>query len=154
MTLLGTASILADVPQPVRTRITTRLAALLDPLAHVTVGPDRGAFEERATIYITPGTESVERRYGCDTRAAQYTISAAVYAPDYLPPPYEMADRLSAQVAQVLATPDPTLAALVEGITLDSTAPVFPEEPGNMVGSRLTYTITYSADPVDPDNAI
>ncbi len=73
---------------------------------------------------------------------------------DYLPPPYEIADRLSAQVAQVLATPDPTLAALVEGITLDSTAPVFPEEPGNMVGSRLTYTITYSADPVDPDNAI
>ena len=154
MTLLGTASILADVPQPVRTRITARLAALLDPLAHVTVGPDRGAFEERPTIYITPGPEPVERRYGSDTRAAQYVISARVYAPDYAAPPYEMADRVAAQVAQVLATPDQTLADLTESITLDSTDPVFPEEPSAMVGARLTYTITYSADPVDPDNAI
>jgi hypothetical protein len=154
MNLLGEASILADIPKPVRSHITARLAALLDPLAHVIVGPNRGAFEERPTIYVTPGREAVTRVYGADTRAAQYVISSAVYAPDYPVPEYEMADRLAAQVAQRLAEPDATLADLIETMTLDAAEPAFPDEPSGMVRADLTYTITYSADPVDPNHAL
>ena len=152
--MLADPLILADVPKPVRSSITARLKALLDPLATVIVGPVRGAYEERATLYITPGREQLQRSYGCDQRAAQYLISAMIYAPDYPAPEYEMADRLAAQIAKVLATPDATIDALIDQIELTSAEPLFPEEPGALVGTTLTYTITYAADQADPNNPL
>lgn len=154
MTVLGAASILADIPKPVRSRITQRLAEILTPVAPVFVGLPDGYAEELPRIYVTPGRETIEREYGYERRASEYSIAVMVDVREYAEPEYELVDRLIAGISRVIAAPDNQMDSLIESIALTGTRPGYREDQGNTIGAELSYTISYAADPADPDNAI
>ena len=154
MTLLGLGSILADIPKPVRSRITQRLSEILTPVAPVHVGIQDGYAGELPRIYLTPGRETIERDYGYERRSSEYSITIMVDVREYAEPEYELADRLIASISRVIAVPDEHMDSLVESITLTGTRPGYREDQGNMIGAELSYTIIYAADPADPDHAI
>lgn len=154
MTILGIGSILADIPRPVRSRITMRLSEILATLATVRIGMRAGYAEEAPVIYLTPGRESIEPAYGFNAKTSEYTIILTVDQRDYEIDDYEIVDRLIASVEQAIAIPDQQLDDLIERKTLTGTRPGYREDQGNLIGAELTYQIVYAADPADPDHAI
>jgi hypothetical protein len=145
---------LADIPKPVRSRITERLASMLASVAPVKVGLRQGYSDEAPVVYLMPGRESITRNYGTHQVESDFTISVIVDSSDYAIPEYEIVDRLIASVAQAINARDDVLDSVCERRTLTSTRPGYREDQGNMIGAELIYTVSYTADPADPETAI
>lgn len=150
----------------VATMITARLAEILagcvtangylsDCGAEVRVGQTRGTASQAPCIYLTPGKEQVEARYGVSLVARQYTITGLAHTNQHQAwEEYELVDRVAIDVRRVLAIPDEPLQALIDSIQFDGATPGYTEDGGTLCGSALTYTVRYHADPIYPDTAL
>lgn len=150
----------------ISTQITARLVEILsgctalngylsDCGAQVRVGQTRGTASQAPCIYLTPGKEHVEARYGASLFSRQYTITGLGHTIQHQSwEEYELVDRIALDVRRVLAIPDEPLQALIESMQFNDSTPGYTDEGGTLCGAALTYTIRYHADPTDPDTAL
>jgi hypothetical protein len=171
---LGSASILAESNHPARlmsVRITRAIAAILGGCtstngylsnvgAAVYLGKLRGGAVQAPCINLLPGrhapadpvynpqweqTREIEIRAALD--ANDYLDDANVQALDDI----ELVDLTIWDVRRCLSLGRDTLSALGAELRYLSDQPGYREDGGTVVGASLTYSVTYTADPADPD---
>jgi hypothetical protein len=155
MTLLGEASILAEVIRPARSHITAAIADRLAVLGTTPqIGLQRGYAEEAPAVYVMPGRETPTHEYGDEARAAEYSVVVIVDRTQYTLPDYEVIDRIGAIAHKALMAHADDALSRADAIVLTSIRPGHSEDQGDTIGVELSYTITYSVDPAEFTNAI
>jgi len=155
MTILGEASILAEVIRPARSHITAAMANRLAVLGTTPqIGLTRGYAEEAPAIYIPPGRETPTHEYGVASRSAEYSVVAIVDRTQYTIPEYEVIDRIGAVAHKAMMAHADDALSRADAIVLTSIRPGHSEDQGDTIGVELSYAITYSVDPAEFNNAI
>lgn len=173
-TLLGDVSILAETPHPallMSVRVTRALASVLEGCtsangyisnvgAAVYLGKLRGGAVQAPCINLLPGRHSpADPVYNPQwEQTREIEIRAALDANDYLDAAniqtlddIELVDLVIWDVRRCLALGRAALADLGAELRYQGDQPGYREDGGTVVGASLTYSVTYTADPADPD---
>jgi hypothetical protein len=165
MSLLTASALVGELRAPVRSQITAAIQSalqqitqahgyLLDIGALVIVGQSRGYAGEAPVIYLTPGRETIDARYGSHLRDAEYAVLAIVDRTAHEAPDYMLIDIIAGEVARALAGDRPELRALCESVRLTAIRPGYAEAQGNIVGVELTYQVRYNSAATSPHTAL
>jgi hypothetical protein len=165
MTILGSPAGTGALLAPVRSQITSALKLALEQITvangylmdlggSVLVGQSRGYAGEAPKVYLTPGRETIDARYGLHSRDAEYAVVVIVDRSGYESPDYVLIDLLAGDVARAIGGDRPELRALCESVRLTAIRPGYSEAQGNIVGVELTYSVRYNSAAPEPHTAL
>ena len=153
--MLAEAEILAEVIRPAHSHITAAIAERMATMgATVLVGERRGYSEECPVVYVTPGRETPTPEYGDEQWTAEYSIVLIVDRRQYTLPDYEVIDRIGAVAHKAMMAYRDDALSHADTCVCTSKRPGHAEDQGDTIGVELSYSITYSVDPADFNNAI
>lgn len=124
--------------------------------ASVYLGQLRGAATQAPAIFVLPGRQSGEVRYG-ELREVTRSYQITAYADLNDHPTLDEAglvDLIIWDLRRCVESHEPTLVGLAQRVRYVSDQPGYREDGGSIVGAGLQYEIQYAVNLNDPETAL